>query len=289
MLNGGDPGRPRVEEVEDVMPTLTRRDRSGEVLVEAHPFVQQPSPRIDEALAPVIGVRGGDGPVQERGTSFDSMRAEPRSAVQDYATSLQALRAVGTEASERARQPRAKVPSDEQAALAKDVAEGFGIATLNVTPEWFKGIPDGRKTALAGSSSGGMVPRVKDGLAAEGRESLLTLAGGLVALNGAMGKVPDTGTGAAGARALGVVPSLTAPYRDQGGGMGVTPDWQGYHLKGEQPGPVIQHITYLHLDEREIARAVTRQQLRMMGGNVSGTLRPDPSIAPQYGAHLLET
>jgi hypothetical protein len=52
---------------------------------------------------------------------------------------------------------------------------------------------------------------------------------------------------------------------------------------------VIQHITTLHLDEREIARAVTRQQLRMMGGNVSGTLRPDPSIAPQYGAHLLET
>ncbi len=58
--------------------------------------------------------------------------------------------------------------------------------------------------------------------------------------------------------------------------------------QGGQAGPVIQHVTYLQLDERTIARAVTRQQLRMMGGQVSGTLRPDPSIAPQYGAHLLE-
>ncbi len=63
---------------------------------------------------------------------------------------------------------------------------------------------------------------------------------------------------------------------------------RSYHPQGGQSGPVIQHVTYVQLDERTIARAVTRQQLRMMGGQVSGTLRPDPSISPQYGAHLLE-
>ena len=66
------------------------------------------------------------------------------------------------------------------------------------------------------------------------------------------------------------------------------PDAPSYHPQGSQGGAVIQHVTVLQLDERTIARAVTRQQLRMMGGQVSGTLRPDPSIAPQYGAHLLE-
>ncbi len=63
---------------------------------------------------------------------------------------------------------------------------------------------------------------------------------------------------------------------------------RSYHPQGAQGGPVIQQVTYVQLDERTIARAVTRQQLRMMGGQVSGTLRPDPSISPQYGAHLLE-
>ena len=66
------------------------------------------------------------------------------------------------------------------------------------------------------------------------------------------------------------------------------PDAPSFHPRGNQGGPLIQHVTYVQLDERTIARAVTRQQLRMMGGQVSGTLRPDPSIAPQYGAHLLE-
>ena len=71
--------------------------------------------------------------------------------------------------------------------------------------------------------------------------------------------------------------------------MNLTPPLHGYHPAGEPQGPVIEHVTYIHLDEREIARAVTRQQLRMMGGQVSGTLRTDPSIAPHYGSHLVET
>ncbi len=66
------------------------------------------------------------------------------------------------------------------------------------------------------------------------------------------------------------------------------PTAPAYHPQASQAGPVIQHVTVVQLDERTIARAVTRQQLRMMGGQVSGTLRPDPSVAPQYGAHLLE-
>ncbi len=58
---------------------------------------------------------------------------------------------------------------------------------------------------------------------------------------------------------------------------------------GQSHGPTVQQITYLQVDGRTLAKSVTHHQIDMMGGQVSGTLRPDPSIAPQYGAHLVET
>ena len=131
------------------------------------------------------------------------------------------------------------------------------------------------------------------------------LTGGLLALKHAANRLPvvlHDGIGglprplsqvlAEGGRRPNATPPGTAAHRAMetgrtaaGDGLGAL---QSYHKQGEPGGAVIQHVTYVQLDERTIARAVTRQQLRMMGGQVSGTLRPDPSIAPQYGAHLLE-
>jgi hypothetical protein len=287
-------GGGRVEAVEEVMPTLTRRGAVGEALVEPHPFVPQPSRIIDDTLAPVVGVTG-----------LDARTADPSLVVEDYANSLRALSAAGTAASERATQRHATIVDHALAASIGEASQGFGVGMTDGTPKGFPDISGDIKAALEGLLAGVVeAPRISDGTvglsAPDGRRSLVTLGSDPAALNEAIGKMPDAwlsaargaaavGAHAPGAVGAGIAPSLTAPYRDLGGGSSVMPDSQGYHSRGDQPGPVIQHITYLHLDDREIARAVTRQQLRMMGGNVSGTLRPDPSIAPHYGAHLLET
>ncbi len=193
-----------------------------------------------------------------------------------------------------------------------------GITTwLNSIAAWAKTNPDGSKAALEGLAFGILAlgaEKVVGALAAlggNGKGGLFMLAGGILALSGAVDKFPEWLQNAAkGAVAGGTVAGVPGAIAGGvGGGLwnmnplglnDVTPGdavrglghllhLNAYHPQTDQPGPVIEHITYLHLDDREIARAVTRQQLRMMGGQVSGTLRPDPSLAPQYGAHLVET
>ena len=282
----------RVKEVEDVIPTLTRDARSSATMFEPLQPLRQPVPMIDDTLRPVVGMPGVDTPVHKPVTGHGGTPADPGSAMHWHADPLRASsaadKAIPAHEGMARKLPWVENPGGIPGASASDRGSGYAIAAQSRFPEWLTAPP---KSSRDGPSRADAVFAGLIGLATSESRGR-ALASGVEASSTAMDKRPDgwlAATKATEAIGAGLLPPSTRSSRDRGSGINVTPHPHGYHPHGDQPGPVIQHITHLHLDDREIARAVTRHQLRMMGGNVSGTLRPDPSIAPHYGAHLLET
>jgi hypothetical protein len=215
-----------------------------------------------------------------------------------------------------------------------DAGKGLdGItAALNSIGKWAGDHPDGTRAALEGLAFGILAVGAEKVLGAltalggkAGKGSLYGLAGGILALSGALDHFPEWLQNLVkGATVGGMLGGLPGAVVGGAIGAGSSVDTQSnldryfkahpelngnggyngslghdlqhflhldaYHPQVDQSAGIMQpiHIVF-EADGRELSRIVTHHQLRMMGGQVSGTLRPDPSIAPQYGAHLVET
>ncbi len=190
-------------------------------------------------------------------------------------------------------------------------------SALNSIGKWAGEHPDGTRAALEGLAFGVLalgaekVVVALTALGGSGKGGLFMLAGGILALSGAVDKFPEWLQNAAkGAVAGGTVAGVPGAIA---GGVGaglwnmnplglndVTPGQalhglgnllhlNAYHPEGDATVTMQPIHIVFEADGRELSKVVTRHQLRMMGGHVSGTIRPDPSISPQYGAYLIET
>ncbi len=292
--DAGRPGGKSVGAVEGVLSALPGRSVGvNEMVMEPLPRAQAPLQVMSDVLRPGIAMPDIHEPIRDRVVGLDAAPAAPALLLERPKDVDHTSRARATD--------RRRGLSQAVAVPASEPARAPAVADLTRIGPWSRPNPEVAKPAAERLPFGILGPgasRIKDALAgltaSEAQGGLFVLADGIAAVTGAMDKMPQGWLGATENTAgplggPGSVPSLAASSREQSDGVNLPRQFHGYHPQGMQPGPVIEHITYLHLDDREIARAVTRQQLRMMGGQVSGTLRPDPSLAPQYGAHLLET